>query len=325
LVLPGSHAPALTWFSGAPTDALLAVAGIMFANITDGSSQRLSFYGLQFAGQLVGIYTILILEGMRVGNQATLIYFTMAWGFSTQILSYAFTMPLFCLTHLLASRTAMRLDGMAFRIGNLVVLDTLPTVLLIGYFVPALLYAIPLPQELTALHQWFGGLWQGFPLYITLVQLIIRVWYHSISVPDTQPSAATKDFEINSLRKAYYFALSSCVVTHTPSYIIGLVNMLSPTLNKFIGLKDVSVSAVFAPQPFYLFNPVNMADGIHYLLIYDQFFGSAAALVWASAINIDISTNLGIAHILIFLCKIVGYTLLSGPAGAMLWLFWDRD
>jgi hypothetical protein len=74
LVLPGSFTPALTWFSGAPTDALLTVAGIMFANITDGSSLSLSLYGLQFAGQLVGIYTLLTLEGMRVGNQATLVY-----------------------------------------------------------------------------------------------------------------------------------------------------------------------------------------------------------------------------------------------------------
>jgi hypothetical protein len=50
------------------------------------------------------------------------------------------------------------------------------------------------------------GLWQGFPFYITLVQLTIRVWYRGIPVPDAQPNAATKASEINALRKAYYFA-----------------------------------------------------------------------------------------------------------------------
>jgi hypothetical protein len=74
LVLPGSLAPALTWFSGAPTDALLTVAGIMFANITDGSSPALSLYGLQFAGQLVGLYTLVTIEGIRRGKKSTVIH-----------------------------------------------------------------------------------------------------------------------------------------------------------------------------------------------------------------------------------------------------------
>jgi hypothetical protein len=74
-----------------------------------------------------------------------------------------------------------------------------------------------------------------------------------------------------------------------------------------------------------MFNKVDMANVIHYLLIYDQLFGSTAALVWAIAINIDTRTNHDTADILIFIGKIVGYTLLLGLAGAELWLFWDRD
>ena len=74
LVLPESATPALTWFIGAPTDTLGTLGVVMFAPITDGSSPCLSIYGLQFAGQLVGIYTLLVLEGIRVGNQSTIIY-----------------------------------------------------------------------------------------------------------------------------------------------------------------------------------------------------------------------------------------------------------
>ena len=249
----------------------------------------------------------------------------MAWGLSMQILSYAFTMPLFCLAHLLTTRTVTTLAKTPFRIGNRAILDTLPTVLLLGYFVPSFLYAIPLPLELNELHQWFGGLWQGFPVYTALFQLVIQIWSRFKSVLDVQTTAAIEDFEINALQKAYRLSFWSCVVTQTPSYMISLLNMLSLTLRRNGGLSDITIAAVFLPQGFWSFNQVNMADGIHSLLIYDQMFGSLAILVWAITINIDARIFLDTTDIVVFVSKAICYTLLSGPAGAAVWLFWDRD
>jgi len=68
-----------------------------------------------------------------------------------------------------------------------------------------------------------------------------------------------------------------------------------------------------------------MLDGIYYLLIYNQVFGSVAILVWAIVINIDGRTYLNTTDGVVFASKTVGYTLLSGPAGAAVWLLWDRD
>ena len=73
-VLPGSDIPILTTFTGiGPLDKLLTLAGVMFANISDGSTPQLSLYAFHFAGQLVSIFTILLIEGKRMGNKRRLV------------------------------------------------------------------------------------------------------------------------------------------------------------------------------------------------------------------------------------------------------------
>lgn len=73
LVLRGSNNPILTHFIGfVPMDKTLTLAGIMWGNVTDGSSPQLSLYMFHFAGQLVSIVTILEVESMREGNKGTM-------------------------------------------------------------------------------------------------------------------------------------------------------------------------------------------------------------------------------------------------------------
>jgi hypothetical protein len=72
--LPGSTNPILTFFTGIPPlDKLLTLAGVMFANVTDGSTPQLSLYGFQFAGQLVSIFTVMTIEALREGNGGGLV------------------------------------------------------------------------------------------------------------------------------------------------------------------------------------------------------------------------------------------------------------
>jgi hypothetical protein len=74
-VLPGSETPILTHYTGwYHLDQLMALANIMFANITDGSRPQLSLYAVQFAGQLVPIFAVMMIEGSRVGNTHNVFY-----------------------------------------------------------------------------------------------------------------------------------------------------------------------------------------------------------------------------------------------------------
>lgn len=54
-------------------DYWLTVLQCVFANVTDGSAPRLSLYAFQFAGQLVSVMTVLMIESMREGNRRTMV------------------------------------------------------------------------------------------------------------------------------------------------------------------------------------------------------------------------------------------------------------
>jgi len=74
-LLPGSQTPVLRVFTGwQPLDMLLSLSNIMFANVADGTRPELSLYAVQFGGQLVPIFAVLMIEGLRVGNAAGLFF-----------------------------------------------------------------------------------------------------------------------------------------------------------------------------------------------------------------------------------------------------------
>jgi len=68
-VLPASDTPILRRFTGwQPLDRLMALSGVMFANVADGSRPQLSLYAVQFGGQLVPVFAVIMIESLRVGN-----------------------------------------------------------------------------------------------------------------------------------------------------------------------------------------------------------------------------------------------------------------
>jgi len=73
-VLPGSQSPLQTRYLGlSPVDRLLAVAAVLWANVTDGTAPELSLYAFQFGGQLVPIFLAIMIEGSRSGNARNLL------------------------------------------------------------------------------------------------------------------------------------------------------------------------------------------------------------------------------------------------------------
>jgi hypothetical protein len=68
-LLPGSTHPILARFTRIGLlDKAHTLAGVMFANITDGSAPHASLYGFHFGGQLVSIFSVMVIEGSREGN-----------------------------------------------------------------------------------------------------------------------------------------------------------------------------------------------------------------------------------------------------------------
>jgi hypothetical protein len=68
-LLPGSQIPLLTHYLGlSAVDGLFQIATLLWANVTDGSHPALSLYAVQFGGQLVPVFLVMMVEGARSGN-----------------------------------------------------------------------------------------------------------------------------------------------------------------------------------------------------------------------------------------------------------------
>jgi hypothetical protein len=69
-LIPGSEQPLRLRYTGIPPlDYWLQVMAVFFWQAVDGSHPTTSLTGLYFLGQLIGIWTILFVEGNRVENR----------------------------------------------------------------------------------------------------------------------------------------------------------------------------------------------------------------------------------------------------------------
>ena len=217
---------------------------------------------------------------------------SMLWGCAIQGLGYGFVMPLYAITHLLTSTTAApRSPALAdaVRIRDLDYVRNLPLSILVGYIIPSIFMATPVSSA--NLHQWLAGFWQGFPVWITLIQC---TWSHQ---NQRSSSAVGEDFimsntkrsprgdrrsEIKALYNAYSFALLVSASTQCLSFgMIWSRNLFPASVSS-----NLTFHNVFVPPVFYSRAPMkNMAIGIHNFFQYDQYVGSAAALIWAMVLQ----------------------------------------
>ena len=188
------------------------------------------------------------------------------------------------------------------------------------------------PLSSSTLHQWFGGLWQGFPVWVELLQYIRRIRHRRLGIlidekddrSDHKPSSPThRKKELKTLYNAYLFAFALSALTQWTTF--GIIwcrdlfpSLISPTLT----FRDV-----FIPPVFYSHAPMkSMAIAIHNFFQYDQYVGSAAAIAWAVALHCNSrAAPMRGRHWCWLVGEVVGVSLMAGPAGALVWLMWNRD
>ncbi|KAI1495544.1 hypothetical protein F5X99DRAFT_422837 [Biscogniauxia marginata] len=347
--LPDSSNSILTIYTGiSPLDKLLALASVMFSSVTDGSRLQLSLYAVHFGGQYLGMLGVLMIEGLREGNQSNSFRFFSLWTCAMQIFSYGLFMPLYGIIHLLTSRTSRGYSitsAESSRIANQMSLKMIPESLLIGYVIPAVLMSLPFFSNF--LHQWFGGLWQGSPVWAMVLQKAFTAYY---SKRQTTPSRRNSQYELKVekaegtgglcasqtqlengssvyLSKVYSFAFICCIASQLGPLILVTVVALCPTIFP-PQLREVwTISEVFVPPLFYTSKKMeSMGSAMHGFLQYDQYVGSTAAVIWSSVLYINSRrTPLNGKGWLRLAFVITGFSLCAGPAGAVVWLMWERE
>ncbi|ROT43012.1 hypothetical protein SODALDRAFT_327184 [Sodiomyces alkalinus F11] len=317
LLLPGTDHAVRAVFTGVfAIDEFLRGVIQHFYPIVAGPWPGLSLFAANFAGQIVPMVSIVVLEGLRVGNRNSILSFPAIWGIIYQALSGAVILPIFLALSLLRSPRGEKADdkskAASFLPMDPVAVSTVPAALAIGFILPTLLMALPSPNIITLdQQQIFIALWQAFPLLTSAAHAVLTALARAPgggAAADSSPMAAA--------RSAYKRILAITGVTHLGSLAIALcpgipaalfgVDMGRPTLREMF----VPVS-VFSP-----FTVSGLVEASHAIFQYDYIVISSAALLWVTFLSRNVTSTV---------VKLLARTVLVGPLGATLWAVWDRD
>lgn len=294
-----------------------------------------------------------------MGGKLTLIRIGLV-GIIFQNITFAVTVPLWLLLHIVTSTVAKPFPGTHANRVLLVRqwdLRILPIAIIFGYLLPALLMALPSPDSTDSLaRQKYIAFWHAFPIWTVCIHgslnrfcqwMASKIFtYDPNGKPQTQQGASY----LNNVKHVYRFVLALCMSTHIPVVVIALLPSWAipdsaPTL---AFLRMSNLIDIFVPYfPFHHHEVENLAEGVHTFLIWDLYIGSAALLMWAILLYRNACTEKAIVdpseslpqykELLLgrraqdeplwkkLLPKIAFWTVVSGPIGALAILLWERD
>jgi len=207
-------------------------------------------------------------------------------------------------------------------------LSILPFSILVGFFLPTVLFMLPIPSiNSTWSRQGLIAVWQFFPFYTVAFQTIFRSFWTAVG-SNSKSKLVTDEVKtvayLWNVRPLYIISMAICVTVHLN--VLAICFLPSEVLAQFpiLGIyKDVSFASVFIPPlPTSSFKITSLAEGTHIFLLWDMYVSSAAALVWAANLvrNADPS-KFGIT----WWAKSAALAVVSGPTGALVMALWGRD
>ena len=254
-----------------------------------------------------------------------------------QSVGFTIAAPVYYLLHLLTSPTTLSpsVASPSAPSTNLLVAPRsvsliLPSVF-IGYALPGLLMALPSPTYSSFhTHQLYIAVWQIFPLLITLTHLLLSTLSTVVvpAKPFYSSAFARNQALLRSLRVVYATALSISTIAHISSLSISFGSLFVPAMFRPDILPSLHPLQVFVPaSPISPPPAKSLGDGFHTFLKFDELIGFTASLIWAIALarNARGPAFLGVTGWSSLLARVVGLTLVTGPAGAVITLIWGRD
>ncbi|KAI1144968.1 hypothetical protein F4825DRAFT_281278 [Nemania diffusa] len=291
-VLPDGKTPLRTVYTGfSALDSYLANLQLIFIPLVDGSCPELSLLGWHWAGLLLALSSVVLIENLRSRKLTGLVTFSL-WGLCVQYCGYFTTMPLYCYFYLL--RSSHTASAAVYSEHDILAVRSVPLSVLLGFVVPSVVMCLP---QIHSGHsrQLAVAFWQNFPLWIALAQ-IPAMWRASRHTRQSDVAILAQSKKYSStIKQVYKIVGVASLLVHVSGLLPivlavvwpeGLVSALSR-----LGLNERSLQSL-RPHAFFL--PArwdsqvqinNMAEGAMNFLRYDYIVGTAAALLWAVLIQ----------------------------------------
>ena len=188
----------------------------------------------------------------------------------------------------------------------------------LGYMLPSILQVVPFERDM---HQMFIVVWQFVPLYVGLLLPLFSGVFKRLSVGQSGADEKSR-FDRDALQSAYGFAIAMGALTQWITISTVVAAQLMPQLFPDGIAERLSFQSVFVPDAPHNYGPTTIAEASRHFLLYDQYLGSAAGLVWAI-------TNASRAGIFKGTFgdfrEIIKDIVFLGPQSAVISLMWKTD
>ncbi|KAH9900511.1 hypothetical protein F4778DRAFT_739284 [Xylariomycetidae sp. FL2044] len=359
--LPGAPQPFKRSYTGlAPLDGLLATLVAFWIPLVDGDvGGDVRLFYIWAAGQFASSWTLLVLEGLRVGNRRRLAGLVTVAGLLMQVATLTAVAPLYAVLHLLTSPTASLRngDGDAARRTLFVYLwdmALLPMAVTLSFVVPGVFMSMPhLFNQSADTHYSWLALWQFFPLW-TILALKTLHWSCYLALgslspadEDGAPTTPGRAYMVG-VSGVYEFALTLCGVTTLPVLALTLAPeparstlgvmwpaTLAPLLERATFSRTFlpavasswvsgapTTTVVVPSSSAVVVSSGDLAPLAADFLRWDMYVGHLALLLWSVYLHQNTVRN---PSLVAMLRKVAFWFVVGGPSAACLALHWDRD
>ncbi|KAJ5307078.1 hypothetical protein N7508_006093 [Penicillium antarcticum] len=315
--IPGTHEPLRLRFTGiAPIDYWCTIMVLFFWEAVDGSHPATSMNGIYFLGQLVGIWTLVWVEGIRRGERH-MVAKAALWALAMQNFTLACIGPIYFALHLEASHNVRAPAARQLRY--------LPWSMVLGYVVPSIMLGLPSPNVVSYPAQQAAiALWTPFPVWVGLIHSLLS-WCggHIYNISPEPAAERSSKIYLHAARPVYLFAVIGSAIVHIGTVVTSLSTVVFPSL--FVA----SAREALAPQT--LLFPRNLlldsiGAGVLNFMQWDQWVGYAALWMWVLKITQEggmrVQTKAGLLWRAL---EVVVCVALLGPGGAAVLFVWRRD
>lgn len=260
------------------------------------------------------------------------------FGLIFQNITFAVTVPIYLLIHLLTSPVATLVGGKHSNSALLVSsvdLWILPLSTTIGYTIPSVLMVLPPLLVSSNTHQRYIALWQPFPMWAGIVQWSVKGLYNlaasKSSEGDLRRPAPRGVSYLSNAKYVYIFALALSIITYIPVIILTLLpsGTIQYSFEILSQLSRSNIYRVFVPHtPMFGHEFLSLSEGVHNFLVWDLYIGCTAFMLWAVLLHRNATTESAIGGGMSWakrIWKVLTWTLISGPMGAVTVLLWERD
>lgn len=269
-------------------------------------------------------------------------------------------MPLWLFIHVLTSPVAKPFPGTHANSVLLIPawdLRVLPASITLGYLIPTIMMGLESDAIEPEMHQYLIAFWQAFPVWTVVIHYVLRSVCQFVAKAFFSDDSGSRSpihlgsSYLNNVKHVYRFILGLCIITHLPVLLITLLpGSIFPSSMPTLALQAqntfLDVYIPYFPVPLNR-QVANLTEGVHTFLIWDIHIGSIAFLLWAVLLYRNATTENSIVypntslpvHRELLLgehgegrgewrnigTKIVMWTSISGPIGALAVLLWERD